>query len=147
MSATNSNTVLYATRGARYPVINIASGTAANTISLLATADPTYGSIITDILFRSADATARVFDIIMCATGSQATPENARVAITIALSSGNNGTTPKASFAAIAPAQFDIDLAGNRVISLEAGQSIYVKNLSLTTGAIFVEAKIRDYAP
>jgi len=144
---TNSNTVLYATRKTRRAKTTIANATAANTYTLLATADATYGSMITDLLCRSADATARVFDIIICATGSQATAENAEAAVSIPALSGNNGTTSLASVAALAPSLFDIDLAGNRVIGLEVGQSIYVKNVTLTAGEIYWNVKLRDYNP
>lgn len=143
MPNTSSNVVLYATLTARYPAINIASGTA-SVATLIVTAAST-GSILTDILFRSADATGRLFDIIICATGSQATAENARVQISIPAISGNNGSTAIASLAALVPALFDIDLAGNRVLTLESGQSIYVKNTTTTAAAIFVTAKARDY--
>lgn len=147
MPSTNANTVLYATRLARRVRKTIASATAANTYNLVATADATHGSLLTDLLFRSADAVARVFDIIICPTGSETTAENWDVAISVPANSGNNGTTAKASFSALAPAEFDIDLAGNRVINLEVGQSIYVKNLTLTAGAIYVTAKLRDFTP
>lgn len=146
MPSTNSNTVIYATRLASYPVINIANSTASTT-TLLCTADATYGSVVTDVLWRTADASARVWEVIICATGSQATAENSRVAVTIPASSGNNGTTALASLASLAPQLFDIDLAGNRVISLEAGNSIYVKNQATTGGAVFITAKMRAYAP
>ena len=95
MPNTTSNIVLYATLAARYPVINIASG-AASAAVLLITAAST-ATIVTDVLFRSADASARNFDIIICATGSQATAENARIQITVPGSSGNNGSTAIAS--------------------------------------------------
>jgi hypothetical protein len=143
MPNTSSNIVLYATLGARYPVINIPNATASTT-TLLITAAST-GTIVTDILFRSADAGAKTWDIIICATGSQATAENARVMVSIPANSGNNGTQALASVAGLAPSLFDIDLAGNRVLTLESGQSIYVKNIATTAGAIFITAKARDY--
>lgn len=144
MPNTSSNIILYATLAARYPVINVASGAAALTNTLVVTAAST-ATIITDILFRSADATIRAFDIIICATGSQATAENARVQINVPIGAGNTGAVAIASLAALAPSLFDIDLAGNRVITLESGQSIYVRNTTLTAGAIFITAKARDY--
>lgn len=147
MPGQNSNTILYATRAASYPVVNIASGTTSATITLITTGVTTYGSVITDLLFRSADASARLFDIIVCATGSQATAENARVQVSIPANSGNSGTVPIASLAALVPSLFDIDLAGNRVIGLDTGISIYVKSTTTTAGAIFVTAKQRDYTP
>lgn len=143
MPNTTSNVVLYATLAARYPVINIANATA-TARTLLITAAST-GTIITDILFRTADASVRTWNIIICATGSQATAENARVMVTIPANSGSNGSTALASIASLAPQLFDIDLAGNRVITLESGQSIYVENIATTGGTNFITAKARDY--
>lgn len=147
MPATNSNTVLYASRLSRMPAVNLPNALAANTATLIASGDATYGSVVTDVLFRSASAAATNFDIIICATGSQATAENAVVMAQIPANSGNNGTTGIASLAALVPSLFDIDLAGNRVIGLEAGWSIYVRNTAITAGAIFIRTKVRDYAP
>jgi len=138
-----SNTALYATLAARYPVINIATSTATTT-TLLITAAST-GTIVTDILWRTADASARTWDVIICATGSQATAENARVMVSIPANSGNNGTVAIASLAALVPSLFDIDLAGNRVLTLESGQSIYLKNIATTGGYNFITCKARDY--
>lgn len=143
MPNTTSNVVLYATLAARYPVINIPTSTASTT-TLLITAAST-GTVITDILWRTSDATARTWEIIICATGSQATPENARVMINVPANSGNNGSTAIASLAALVPALFDIDLAGNRIITLESGQSIYLKNNATTAGYNYITAKARDY--
>ena len=143
MPNTTSNFVLYATLAARYPAINIATSTASTT-TLLVTAAST-GTIITDILWRTADSSNRTWDIIICATGSQATAENARVRVTIPLNSGDNGTAALASLAALAPQLFDIDLAGNRVLTLESGQSIYVKNIATTGGYNYITVKARDY--
>jgi hypothetical protein len=147
MPGTNSNTILYATRLASMPAINIPSGTTTSTYTLVATGAATNGSVITDLLFRSADGSNRNFDVIICATGSNTTAENARVQIIIPASSGNSGSVALASLAALVPQLFDIDLAGNRVIGLEAGQSIYLKSTSTTAGAIFVMVKQRDYTP
>lgn len=144
MPNTTSNVVIYATLAARYPVINIASG-ATSATTLLITAAST-GTVVTDVLFRSAEASlARTWEIIMCATGSQATAENARVMISVPALSGNNGSTAIFSLAGSVPSLFDIDLAGNRVITLESGQSIYVKNIATLAGAFFITAKARDY--
>ena len=143
MPNTTSNVILYATLAARYPVINIATSTA-TTQTLLITAAST-GTIVTDILWRTSDATPRVWEFIICATGSQATAGNNRVAFTIPASSGNNGTVAIASLAALVPALFDIDLAGNRVITLESGQSIYVQNNATSAGYNYITAKARDY--
>lgn len=144
MPTTGANTALYATRIGRYPVVNIASATAANTYTLVVTAD-SAGSLVLDLLFRSADATARVFDIVIATTGSQATAENARVAVNVPASSGNNGSTAIVSLISAVPSLFALDLAGNRCINIESGTSIYVKNQTLTAGAIFVTAIVRDY--
>ncbi len=146
MPGQNSNTVLYATRVASTPAINIANATA-TTRTLIFTAAATYGSVVTDVLWRTSDATARLWNIIISATGSQATAENARVVVSIPASSGNNGTAGIASLAALVPSLFDIDLAGNRVLSLDAGQSIYLKNIATTGGYNYITAKVRDYAP
>lgn len=143
MPNTSSNVVLYATLAARYPVINVPTSTA-TTRTLLITAAST-GTIVTDVLWRTADASARLWNIIICATGSQATVENARVVVSIPASSGNNGTTAIASLAALVPQLFDIDLAGNRVITLESGQSIYLENQATTGGFNYITAKARDY--
>lgn len=143
MPNTTSNVVLYATLAARYPVINIATSTA-TTKTLLITAAST-GTIVTDVLWRTSDSTARLWNIIICATGSQATAENARCVVSISGNSGNNGTNPLASLAALAPQLFDIDLAGNRVLTLESGQSIYLENQATTGGFNYITAKARDY--
>lgn len=144
MPNTSSNIVLYATLAARYPAINLASATAALTNTLIVTASAN-GTIITDILFRSADGTIRAFDIIICATGDQATAVNARQQVNIPAGAGNTGAVGIGSLAALASSLFDIDLAGNRVITLESGQSLYVRNITLTAGAIFITVKARDY--
>jgi len=146
----NSNIVLYATQKAFYDCVNIASATAANTYTLVTTGG-TNGSIITDILFRSADASARLFNIIICPTGSQATAKYSVVEVSIGAGSGNNGSTGIASLAALVSQLFDLDLAGNRAITLEGSGSsgteisIYVQNTTLTAGAINVMVKRRDY--
>lgn len=144
MPNTTSNVVLYATLAARYPVINIATATAANTKTLLITATST-GTIVTDVLWRTSNAGAATWNVIVCATGSQATAENARVMVSIPATSGNNGSVAIASLAALMPSLFDIDLAGNRVITLESGQSIYVENIAITSGFNYITAKARDY--
>lgn len=138
-----SNVVLYATLAARYPVVNIPTATVSTT-TLLITAAST-GTILTDILWRTADATVRTWDVIICATGSQATAENARVMVSIPANSGNNGGAAIASLAALVPTLFDIDLAGNRVLTLEAGQSVYVRNSATTAGFNYITVKARDY--
>lgn len=147
---TNSNVVLYATQKGFYDCVNIASATAANTYTLITTGG-TNGSLITDVLFRSVDASARLFNIIICPTGSSSTAKYSVVQVSIPANSGNNGVAAIASVAALAPQLFDLDLAGNRVITLEGSGSsgteisIYVQNTTLTAGAINVMTKRRDY--
>ncbi|MES2457192.1 MAG: hypothetical protein V4594_16680 [Bacteroidota bacterium] len=143
MPNTSSNVILYATKEARYPVINVPTATASTTTLLITAASA--GTIVTDILWRTADGAARTWDIIICATGSHATAENARVMVSIPASSGNNGSTAIASLASLVPSLFDIDLAGNRVIQLEAGQSIYLKNNATSAGYNYITCKARDY--
>lgn len=145
MPGTNSNTVLYATRAARLVVTKIPSGTTSATITNIVDAASTYGSVITDILIRSKDS-IRLFDIIICPTGNQGTA-NPIVQVSIPASSGSNGSTAIASLAAIVPQLFDIDLAGNRVIGLEAGQSVYIQNSTTTAGDFIITVKARDYTP
>lgn len=146
----NSNVVLYATQKAFYDCVNLATALAANTYSLVTTG-ATNGSIITDIIFRSADASARLFNIIIAPTGSQATVKYNVLQISVPASSGNNGSTASAKLSALAPELFDIDLAGNRVLTLEGSGSsgteisIYVQNTTLTAGAINIMTKRRDY--
>lgn len=146
MPATNSNTVLYATRAARLVITKITSGTTSATITDVCDAAATYGSVVTDILIRSKDSTIRNLDIIICANGSQATTPPI-VQVSIPANSGNNGTVALVSLAALVPQLFDVDLAGNRVIGLEAGQSIYVQNSTTTAGDIIITTKARDYTP
>lgn len=123
----------------------IASGVSANTDTLIATGG-TNASVITDILFRNLDGTnARVYDIIICATGSNATNGFQRTQVTIPTNSGNNGSTSLASLAALAPLLFDLDLAGNRVITLESGISIYTRNIAATTAQMIIMAKQRNF--
>ncbi len=144
MPTLNSNTVVYATlKGSINPTL-IANGTAANTYTLVDTGQAN-GSIITDILFRSSDGTARNFNIIICPTGSQTLPQYSLVQISVSNSAGDNGSTALASLAALVPTLFAIDMAGNRVITLESGISIYVQNTSLTAGTITVFSNRRDY--
>jgi hypothetical protein len=123
----------------------IASGVSANTDTLIATGG-TNASVITDILFRNLDGTnARVYDIIICATGSNGTNGFQRTQITIPANSGNNGSTSLASLAALAPLLFDLDLAGNRVITLESGISIYARNIAATTAQMVIMVKQRNF--
>jgi hypothetical protein len=141
----SSNTTSFATLTQTYPMTVIGSGVGANTDILIATGG-TNASVITDILFRNLDGTnARVYDIIICSTGLNGTNGFQRTQITIPANSGNNGTTPLASLAALAPLLFDLDLAGNRVITLENGTSIYVRNIATTTAQTIIMVKQRNF--
>lgn len=144
MPNVSSNSTLYATLSARYPAINIPNATASNTYTLLITA-ATTSTLITDVLFRNKSSATVDFEFIISATGSQATAENSRVYITVQANAGNSGSAAIGSLAVLVPSLFDIDLAGNRVITLEAGQSLYVKNPNLLIAAVFVTVKARDY--
>jgi hypothetical protein len=139
----NSNTNLYSTLTQNYDIIQIPSGTATASNTLV-TSGTVNASIITDILVRSASAGATIFEVIICNTGSQSTSFPI-TQVSIPAGSGNSGSTSIASIASIAPLIFDLDLAGNRVICLESGQSIYLRNVALTAGLITVTSKRRNY--
>jgi hypothetical protein len=67
------------------------------------------------------------------------------VQVSIPANSGNNGTTALASLAALAPAVFDLDLAGNRVITIESGVPLYVVNKTALTADLYVRLKTRGF--
>jgi hypothetical protein len=141
----SSNTTSFATLTGTYPAIDIASGTAINTDTLVATGT-TNASVVLDILFRNTDTSdARNFDIIICPTGSNSTAQYNRVQISVPANSGNNGSVAIASLAALAPSLFDIDLAGNRLITLESTESIYVRNKAALTSDVYVMVKQRNF--
>lgn len=140
----SSNQTSFATLTGTYPAIRLASGLSINTDILVATG-ATHASIVTDVLFRSLETVNRNFDIIICATGSNATVENNRAQISVPANSANNGTTAIASLAALAPQLFDMDLAGNRVLTLESGTSIYVRNKAALAADIYVTVKLRSF--
>jgi hypothetical protein len=145
MPNTNSNITLYATYDGVYDDVQLPSGLAINTYTLISSGAST-DSILTDVLFRNFNtSTAVLFDIIICPTGSQLSAQYNTVQISIPPNSGNNGSTAKASFAAIAPAEFDIDMSGNRILALKSGVSLYVQNKAALTAAINVRAKRRNY--
>jgi hypothetical protein len=127
-----------------YQAVTIPSGTALNTYTLIYTGPSTAG-LITDLLFRNAASAAVNLNIIICAAGSQTIEANSRVMVQVPASSGNNGTTPLASLAALAPLLFDLDLAGNRIILLESGISLYVQNTAALTGDLNITAKARNF--
>lgn len=138
----NSNQTVFATLTSSYVAVKLASGLAANTATLLFTG-AINGSVITDILFRSTEtSTARNLDFFI---GSTATAENNLVQVSIPANSGNNGTTALSSLAALAPAVFDLDLAGNRVITIESGVPLYVVNKTALTADIYARLKTRGF--
>lgn len=138
----SSNQTSFCTLTADYVAVKLASGLAINTATLLCSGS-THASVVTDILFRNTDnANARNFDLFI---GSTTTAENNLVQISISANSGNNGTTALASLASLVPAIFDIDLAGNRIITLESGTSIYIVNKAALTADIFVRVKRRNF--
>nr|WP_294796393.1 hypothetical protein [uncultured Mucilaginibacter sp.] len=142
---TSSNQLSFSTLTGVYPATRLASGLAINTDTLVATG-ASHASIVLDVLFRNLDVSnARNFDIIICTTGSNATNENNRVQISVPANSGNNGSTSLASLAANAPSLFDMDLAGNRVLTLESGISIYVRNKAALTADIYITVKLRSF--
>ncbi|WP_295674429.1 hypothetical protein [uncultured Mucilaginibacter sp.] len=137
----SSNTTSFATLTQSYPSVSIASGTAANTVTQVTTGN-TNASVITDILFRNLGSATVNFDIYI---GSTSTAQNKIVQIQIPGSAGNNGTTQLASLAALGPYLFDLDLAGNRVITLESGMAISVANTATTSAAVYIMAKQRNF--
>lgn len=141
---TSSNQLAFATLTGTYPAVQLASGLAINTDTLICTG-ATNASVLLDLLFRNLAASAVNFDIIICATGSNATVQNNRAQIVIPASAGNNGTVLLASLAALAPSLFDLDLAGNRLLTLESGISVYVRNKAALTADVWVTAKLRSF--
>jgi hypothetical protein len=141
----SSNTTSFATLTGVYPAIDLASGLSANTDTLVATG-ATNASVVLDILFRSTDASDIVnFDIIICPAGSNATAQYNRTQIAVAANAGNNGSVQLASLAALAPQLFDIDLAGNRLITLESTMSVYVRNKATLAADMYVMVKQRNF--
>jgi hypothetical protein len=138
----SSNQTSFCTLTADYVAVKLASGLAINTATLLCSGS-THASVVTDVLFRNTDiANARNFDFFI---GPTTTAENNLVQVAIPAASGNNGSTPLASLAALTPAIFDIDLAGNRIITLESGTNIYVVNKAALTADMYVRVKRRSF--
>ncbi len=137
----SSNTTSFATLTQSYPAVNIASGTAASTIAQVTTGN-TNASVITDVLFRNLGSSAVNFDVYIGPTG---TAQNKIAQISVPGNSGNNGTTSLASLAALAPQLFDLDLAGNRVMTLESGAALSISNTTLTSAAVYAMAKQRNF--
>ncbi len=141
----SSNTTSFATLTSAYPAIDLASGLSANTDTLVVTG-ATNASVVLDILFRNTDASDIVnFDIIICPTGSNATAQYNRTQIAVPANAGNNGSVQLASLAALAPQLFDIDLAGNRLITLESTMSVYVRNKATLAADMYVMVKQRNF--
>ncbi|ASU33143.1 hypothetical protein [Mucilaginibacter xinganensis] len=141
----SSNTTSFATLTGTYPAVKLASGLAANTDTLIVSG-ATNASIVLDVLFRNLDGSnARNFDIIICPTSSNATDYYNRAQISVPANSGNNGSAALASLASLMPTFFDLDLAGNRVLTLEGGISIYVRNKAALTADIYVMVKLRSF--
>jgi hypothetical protein len=140
----SSNQTSFATLTGTYPATKLASGLTINTDTLIATG-ATNASIVLDVLFRSQETVNRNFDIIICATGSNTTEENNRVQVAIPANAGNNGSVQIASLAALAPQLFDLDLAGNRVLTLESGISIYIRNKAALAADICITVKLRSF--
>ena len=137
----DSNTTSYATKTADYPAVAMASGLAINSDTTIVAGD-TNASIITDILIRNTGSQVLAIDVFI---GSTATSENNVCRISIPANSGNNGSTAIASLAALVPALFDLDLAGNRVLTLESGVTIYFRNIAALTNAFYVRVKRRNF--
>lgn len=140
----SSNTTSFATLTGTYPGIKIPSGTTINTDTLVCTGSA-HASLILDILFRNLDTTTRNFDIIICPTGSNGTDYYNRVQISVPANAGNNGSSAITSLSQLAPFLFDLDLAGNRIITLESTMSIYVRNKTALMGDMYVMVKQRNF--
>lgn len=138
---TGSNTTLYATKTGDYPAIRLASGLVINSDTQL-TSGQTYASIITDILFRNLGAAAILLDIFI---GVTATTENNKVQVSIPANAGNNGSIQLAQLSVLAPALFDLDLAGNRYIQLEPNVGIYIRNKAALTADMWITAKRKNF--
>jgi hypothetical protein len=141
---TSSNQLAFSTLTGTYPAVQLASGLAINTDTLICTG-ATNASVLLDLLFRNLGTGAVNFDIIICATGSNATVQNNRTQIAVPANAGNNGSVLLASLAGLTPLLFDLDLAGNRLITLESGISIYVRNKAALTADVWVTAKLRSF--
>jgi hypothetical protein len=140
----SSNTTSFATLTGTYPAVKLASGLSANTDTLIVSG-ATNASIVLDVLFRNLDTNARNFDVIICPTSSNTTDYYNRAQISVPSNSGNNGSSAQASLASLMPTLFDLDLAGNRVLTLESGISIYVRNKAALTADVYVMVKLRNF--
>lgn len=139
----SSNQLSFATFKHYHEPVQIASAVASTQTKI--TEGATNASVITDILFRSADSGARLFDIIICPTGQQASALYKIVQVSVPAGSGNNGTTALFSLANTVPQLFDMDLSGNRGIILESGYEIWVQHTTTTAGIHTITAKRRNF--
>ena len=144
MNAASSNQLAFLTLTGTYPAVQLASGLAINTDTLVCTGGAN-ASIVLDVLFRNLGASAVNFDIIICATGSNAAVYNNRAQVIIPASAGNNGSVLLGSLAGLASSLFDLDLAGNKIITLESGISIYVRNKAALTADVWITTKLRSF--
>src|SRR5260221_5484598 len=141
---TSSNQLAFSTLTGTYRAVQLASVLAINTDTLVCTG-ATNASVLLDLLFRNLGTGAVNFDIIICATGSNATVQNNRAQIAVPANAGNNGSVLLTSLASLTSSLFDLDLAGNRLITLESGISIYVRNKAALTADVWVTAKLRSF--
>lgn len=142
---TSSNQLAFSTLTGTYPAVQLASGLAINTDTLICTGGAN-ASVLLDLLFRNLSASTAVnFDIIICPTGLNSTVYYNRAQIIVPTNSGNNGSVLLASLAGLSPSLFDLDLAGNRLITLESGISVYVRNKAALTADVWVTAKLRSF--
>jgi hypothetical protein len=140
----SSNQLGFTTLTGTYPGVKLISGLAINTDTLLVTG-AAHGSLVLDVLVRSKEATGRSFDIIICPTGANATDYYNRAQMTVPSGAGNTGGVSHASLAALCPLLFDLDMAGNKIITLESGISIYIRNLAALTADLYVMTKFRSF--
>lgn len=136
-----SNKTIYATLNADYPAVRLASGLAINTDTLVCTG-LTNASIITDMLFRNLGAAAILLDIYI---GSTSSVENNMVQVNIPANAGNNGSVQLAQLSTLAPALFDLDLAGNRYFQLEPGVTLTIRNKAALTADMWIRCKRKNF--
>lgn len=141
----SSNAIPYYTLTGDFVATKLASGLSIGTDTAVVAA-AAHGSVITDILIRNLDGSnVRNFEVIICTTGSNGTVEHRVCQVAVPANAGNNGSVALASVAALAPQIFDLDLAGNRIINLESGTSIYLRNVAALTADIYVNVKRRSF--
>ena len=145
MPNNSSNAVIYATlKQQSLQGIVLANGLAAGTITEIVKG-ATTSTNVHDVCFKSSSNVAILFDIIICTTGQQATA-SPNVRVSIKANAGNTGSIALDSLASLCPQLFVLDLAGNRVIGLEDGQSLYVTNVAaIAIGTVVITKIARDY--